>query len=393
MIKKNIVVIGGGFAGTNVVKILSENRRRIENYNVVLIDRKNNFEFIPMLPDILGGWLPPESIQTSFITLAREMNFEYRNDCVNRIDIDNRKIYCDKGTVNYEYLVLASGVDANYFGNKNAKKNCLKFKEVSNIPDLKQRLIEKANKYNHANIVIIGGGYTGLEVATNAKLFIKSRNITANVIIVEKSDSILPMLSDRLKKHADNTLARRGIKVETNDSLKKYDGNTVKLKSSKIIQNAVCIWTVGTKTADFVHDLDMDKLNGRIKVDQNLLIEDQKCKKCFAIGDVASFIDPNTQKPLRMAIMFAIKQGKIAGKNIINLISDKPLKKYKPKDLGYLIPLAFKKAPGNVLGFPVGPKSGYILHYLMCIYRARKSNKYRILKTFLTKRLFKHVTD
>jgi NADH dehydrogenase FAD-containing subunit len=83
--------------------------------------------------------------------------------------------------------------------------------------------------------------------------------------------------------------------------------------------------------------------------------------------------------------MFAIGQGKMAARNIINNLQNKQESAYRPVDLGYLVPLTYKKAPGIVIGAPVGPKLGYFLHYYMCFYRSEPEKKRKAFDSFLTR--------
>ena len=135
-------------------------------------------------------------------------------------------------------------------------------------------------------------------------------------------------------------------------------------------------WTAGVKTSDFISKLNVEKTGqGRIKVDEFLRLKDG----IFVVGDAAGFL--YKKMPLRMAVQFSILQGRIAGANVINTILNKPLIKYNPKDLGYVIPMANNKSCSKILGLNLKGVFPTILHYFMCIYRSYGLyNKFGILK-------------
>jgi NADH dehydrogenase len=179
-------------------------------------------------------------------------------------------------------------------------------------------------------------------------------------------------------------LDRLGIKIITGDSLQKYKGEHAQLESGREIKNAFCIWSAGVKTSNFIQNLEAKKDKGRLLVDQNLNLKGKNEKRVFVAGDSAAFAT-QAGKPLRMAIMFAIGQGKASARNIINNLQNKQGRAYQPVDLGYLIPLTYKKAPGVVIGAPVSPKLGYFLHYFMCFYRSEPEKKREVFDSFLTR--------
>ena len=351
-----------------------------------MIDRKKSFEFIPMLPDILAGWLSPKNIQIDYEQLAQKYEFNFFQGNINKINLNESTIFVNEKILKYQYLVISTGVDANYFGNKKAAQKCYKFKEVRNSLNIKKEILERSTLNQHLNILVIGGGYTGLEVASNIKLLLERKNHPGNVVIIEKSNSVLKAGPEWLSNQVKTIVTDLGIQIKNGETLGRIEKNKAYLTSGQTYENAVCIWTVGTKTSSYIEELNIDKINSRIKVNRDLTILNSNSKRVFAIGDAAVFLPPSTNQPLRMAIMFAIEQGKLAGNNIVNIIRDKPLKNYEPRDLGYLVPLAYYKAPGKVLGMRVGYYLGFLLHYFMCIYRAPWSKKYKIFRELLTNR-------
>jgi NADH dehydrogenase len=380
---KNIVIIGAGFSGIAAAKYLAKNKKKLKGYAIHLIDKKKNYEFIPMLPDLIAGWLEPEAISLNLEKFSQKRGINFVCDSVQKIDREKKIVTTKNQEISYQYLIIATGSKTNFFGNTELSLNCRKLDSVKDALKIKNDLLDKAQQ-KKINIVVVGGGYTGLEIATNVHFLLTKNKLPFSITVVEKAPEILKMVSDRIKQIAKSELNCLGIKIITGDSLQKYKGEYAQLESGREIKNAFCIWSAGVKTSDFIQNLDAKKDKGRLLVDQNLNLKGKNEKRVFVAGDSAAFAT-QAGKSLRMAIMFAIGQGKMAARNIINNLQNKQKSAYRPIDLGYLIPLTYKKAPGVVLGAFVGPKLGYFLHYYMCFYRLEPGKKSKVWNAFLKK--------
>jgi NADH dehydrogenase len=339
MAKKNIVIIGAGFAGLSALGVIAKKALR-DDFRIILIDKKTNFEFLPMLPDIVGGWLNFNNLCLDLRKISRRYHCEFINDEVVKVDIAQKKINLTNNSLDYEYLVISSGSQTNFFNNQNALNNCLKLDDINDALQIKKRILERAQTKEAINIVVVGGGYTGIEIATNIRyLLIKNRIKKCSIYILEKSAVILKMLPEWIRNEVERELKRLDIKVSCNQSLKSYDKETILLESGREIRQAVCIWSAGVKISSFIERSDLAKEHSRVKVNEMLQIPGAEDNNIFLAGDVSFFLDKKSNHTLRMAVMFAIGQGKICGKNLVNSICKKPLVKYQPVDLSYLIPL------------------------------------------------------
>lgn len=384
--KKNIVIAGGGFGGLTAMLLLSKNRAILKEYRLILIDPKDHFEFIPMIPDILWGWLSPNSIQSNFTRIAQRQGFRFLKGRVAQLKLPENQIWMNGRKLDYSYLVLATGVEANFFGNQNTRENCIQFKTVRDAQQAKHEILARSRSDIPLNVLVIGGGYTGLEAATNARMLMQQHKIPGEITIIEKTSDILMQAPLWLREQVKKSLYQLKINIKTEDSLEKWFKGTAYLSSGTKFSNAVCLWSVGTQPAAYIQELEVEKIRGRIKVTHNLTIANPHYKNVFVIGDAAAYTGPQLEQPSRMAVMFALGQGQQAGKNIIKTIKGKPLQPYQGTDLGYLLPLANGRAPGMILGRKVGPRLGYLLHYSMCILRAPWDQKLKILQALVTLR-------
>lgn len=380
MPKNNIVLIGGGFAGVNALKHLSKYKDSfLKDFRLILIDRKYNFEFLPMLPDIIGHRVRSSNLLVDLSEFARMHGFEFIKGEVTGINLERRELNLTSTKLNYEYLIICSGSETNFFNNENARINCLKLDSVADGLSIRGKILERVKQREKLNIIIIGGGYTGVEIATNIDYLLRNR-VGYKIYLLEVAQDILMMVPEWIRKDVRGELKNSKIEIICNDSIKISERENVLLGSGKKMDNAFCIWAAGAKTSSFVENMRAEKENTRIKVKEDLRFSNGNYDNVFIAGDAAYFMDNKKNSPLRMAVMFSVNQGKIAAQNVINSVLNRPLVEYTPVDLGYLIPMAHGKAAGKVLGFRVRGLLGYIMHYYMCIYRSERQNKKPLFK-------------
>ncbi|MCX5678857.1 MAG: FAD-dependent oxidoreductase [Candidatus Omnitrophica bacterium] len=388
MQKKNIVIAGSGFAGTSAFRRLNRYRGTLVKYGyeIILIDEKDDFEFIPMLPDLIGGWLDPARLRSSNSELASQYGCSFIKGRIDALDPERKMVSIGVQNINYEYLIISTGSCTNFFNNQLVQASCRKVDTIADALNIKEELSAIASKKGEVDVVVIGGGYTGIESATNIRwLFRREGTVRCHVTMVEKAPDILMAVPEWMRKEAHKELEGLGVIMICGDSLKSYDGRTVNLESGRSIKADICLWTAGVKLSPYLDGLKAEKERTRIKVTPTLKIKEPKYDNIFVAGDTANFQDNDTALAIRMAVMFSMGQGKVAAENIVRSISNKRLIEYRAVDLGYLIPMAHGKATGIVLGRRVHGLLGYLLHYCMCIYRSEWKNMFGIVKDLTAK--------
>lgn len=371
---KRIIVIGGGFSGIACLNRLLTYRGKID---LTLINDKGDFNFLPMLPDCISGKVNPEYLAFDLANLSRRVNFV--RDRVTGIDLKEKMILASRQTLNYDLLLVGSGSETNFYGNDEIRKAAFKLDNVDDVKDLAGVMSrERIGSY-----VIAGAGYTGIEVATNLRIALNRKKIKGRIVIVERATSILGPLPQWMKDYVLANLKSMDIEVFTESSVAGVSGRRIALSGGKVFDDAILIWAAGVETSGFIRNLNIEKNpQGRIKVDEYLRFHDS----CFAAGDAAFFSYQGNY--LRMAVQFSIMQGDCAGINIIKTLQGKELVKYRPVDLGYIIPMANNKSCGILLGFSVKGILPVFLHYLMCVYRLMGlRNKLGVLLSLASYRL------
>lgn len=374
---KKIVIIGAGFAGLSALSRISAYNKKA-GLEVTLINDKPVFSFLPMLPDCLGRGISPEHLSLDPASLTRKTSFTFIKDRVAAIDLEKKEISTSALTLNYDFLVIASGTETNFYGNDRLHEYAFKLDDTADAACIRRALGEKA----HSAYLIAGGGYTGIEVATNLRVYLNKKKADKRVVIIERAASILAPLPEWMKGYVAANLKKLGIEVLVNTTIEKVEAGSIRLSDGKTFSGAMLIWAAGVRTADYIQNLKVEKNNqGRIRTDEYLRVN----ASCFAAGDTCYF--PYKNNFLRMAVQFAIMEGRCAGANIIRSLENRSLVKYRPLDLGLIIPMANNRSCGIVLGLNMRGYLATLCHYIMCIYRSYGfKNKINIIKDLIARR-------
>jgi NADH dehydrogenase len=355
---KKIIIIGAGFAGLSCARRLSVSGSDLE---ITLLDKKGQFDFLPLIPDCIGRRINPKFLTNDLANFCRSFKISFVQEEVVSVDLAAGQVRTGLAKYAYDYLVIASGSQPNFFANSQAQTYGYPLNNIADVGKI-TRCLQEAN---FENLIICGAGYTGVEAATNLWLYFKKKGMFKRIIMVERAPEILGPLPDWMKNYVTKNLNTMGIEVLTNSVIEKIGKNEVSVSGGRVFARAVLIWVPGVKTAEFIQKLDIPKNpQGRIIVDEYL----RGGQNCFCAGDAAFFGKENHF--LRMAIQFAICQGDRTAKNIISSIKNIPLKKYRPLDLGYIIPMANNRSCGQVFGLNVSGAIATFFHFSMCIYRS-----------------------
>lgn len=369
---KKVLIIGCGFAGLAAIRFLRRFKIELE---LEVIDRKDSFDFLPLLPDAIGRNIRTDFLAYSLCQLSKNYGFAFVQEEVKAVDLENKQVSTDSHNIKYDYLLIACGSETNFYGNETMRRFAYK---VSDVRDLRS-ILGVLTKNKSDGYMISGGGYTGIEVATNLRVYLGKNSQNKKVTIIEKAPSILGPLPDWMRDYVYKNLRDLDIEILTNTVIEDIKEDALILSGHRVFNKAMLIWVSGVKTPGFIDKLKIEKTpQGRIKVDDYLRINNS----CFVVGDAANFLYKGLA--LRMAVQFSITQAICASRNILNIIRRRPLKKYKPLDLGYVIPMANNKSCGIILGLKIKGLLATVLHYFMCIYRSYGlRNKGEVIRTML----------
>jgi len=357
MPRRKVVIVGAGFAGLSCLKHLTPKNAC---FDITLIDRKTTSDFLPLLPDIIGRNFPPHMLTHDIAAIAKRCRAEFVNTEAQSIDVNAKRVVTPQGEIVFDDLVIACGAETNFYGNTDIQRQAMTLFSIQDALKIKETLATQT--YRH--VVVAGGGYTGIEIAGSIRRWLKRHHRQTEVMIVEKMDSILGPLPEWIKNYTRRQLEEMKINVLLGRTISKTEGGSVTLSDGSRHDESLLIWVAGVKTPDLLNDIPVEKIRGRLSVDPCLRVTDH----IFAAGDCAAFIEGS--QPLRMAVMFAMGQGKCIARNIIRTEKNRKAEKYVPLDLGYIIPVANNRSSGILLG--KGASGFWVtwLHYLISFYRS-----------------------
>ena len=354
-----IVIIGGGFAGIALAKQL-----RNKNVQVVLLDKHNYHTFQPLLYQVATGGLEAGSIAYPIRKVIQEyQDFYFRLTAVKEIDTVNQKVISEIGDLNYDYLVIATGSKTNYFGNKEIERNAMAMKTIPQSLNIRSLILENfeqavlttdmSEKNNLINFVLVGGGPTGVELAgalAEMKKAILQKDYPdldinkMQINLIQSGDRILNTMSEKSSQAAQDFLEKLGVKIWKNVRVTNYDGRTITTNTDLTFETATVIWTAGVQGAT-ISGLDGKSLIDKVeRIRVNAFNQVIGYDNIFAIGDIASMETPNYPQGHPMVAQPALQQGKLLGKNLINLIQKKSLQAFEYNDLGSMATIGRNKA-------------------------------------------------
>ena len=352
--QKRILILGGGFAGIQVLMQLQEAFQNDIGVDLTLISRDNFFLFTPMLPEVSSGMIETRNIVTPVRAFCNRARF-YEAD-IDAIDLQNKDIVISHALgrqsnpiarrshiLKFDYLVIALGNETNFFGMDNVTKNSFTIKTIGDAIVLRNHVINMLEQADieHEDIdltkglmtfVVVGGGFSGVEtvgelndfIRDSIKLFYHNINeADARVVLISSGQRILPEVTEDLSDFALQKIRKNGVEVLLNTRLQAADTNSIKLSDGSSISCNTLVWAGGNKPDNLIINLSCEHDKGG-RLLTNKYLEVQGHEYVFSLGDCACIVDPNTGKPYPPTAQHALKQGRIAAHNIVYSVREEP---------------------------------------------------------------------
>ena len=345
---KNIVILGGGFGGVYAAHHLL---KKLNNkVNVTVINKRNYFTFTPLLHEVASGLQNRQNVIESIRSLLHHKNFRFVEGEIKRVDYKKKIVEANNCKVKYDYLIIAIGSKTNYYNIQGAEKNALVLKTINDASYLRCRTIqhmEMASKYKdtrYLRYVICGAGPTGIETAAELQEFIHE-NLLKNyptlgadefeIIVVQKGDKIVPLLSDKLRKKVMKRLKKKGIKVKLNSRVTKVTENGVEINKKEFLKSKFVLWTAGVTPNVIPKEYPkLSNATNHFEVDEYL---ETKQKGVYAIGDCALFFNAGENMPIPKLAQVATEQAEAVAYNIYADLHNKKRRSFKFKMKGFLM--------------------------------------------------------
>ncbi|TBV25863.1 NAD(P)/FAD-dependent oxidoreductase [Meridianimaribacter sp. CL38] len=361
-----IVIIGGGFAGISLARRLSKKEAQ-----VVLLDKHNYHTFQPLLYQVSTGGLEPDSIAYPLRKILKNFpNVFFRMANVKEIDAENKVVKSDIGDLKFDYLVIATGSETNYFGNQSIEKHSMAMKSIPQSLNLRSLILENFEdalltsdldeRNALMNFVIVGAGPTGVELAgalAEIKKGILPKDYPdldtrlAQINLVQSGDRVLKEMSEKASKKAEDFLEELGVNIWKDLRVTGYDGKTVTTNTDVTFETATVVWAAGVKGAT-IKGLDaQDYIARGNRIVVNQFSQVKGFDTIFAVGDIACMQTEDFPQGYPMMAQPAIQQGKQLGDNLVRLIDCKPMKPFKYNDKGSMATVGRNKAVVDLESF------------------------------------------
>lgn len=354
--RHHVVIVGGGFGGLYAAKALGKTDAK-----VTLIDKRNFHLFQPLLYQVATGTVSPADISSPLrLVLSNQANTQVLLDEVTDVDPETQTIALKDGDLNYDTLIVATGVSHHYFGNDQWQPHAPGLKTVEDALDIRRRIFvafeaaeketDPVKRQEWLTFVIVGGGPTGVELAgaiaeiANSALKNDFRAIDttqAKIILVEGLDRVLPPYPEDLSANAKDALEKLGVTVETKTMVTNVEPTQVQMRQGDdtiTVNTRTVLWAAGVKASAMGAVLrdragaELDRA-GRVMVEADLSVPNHP--NIFVIGDLAHYAHQG-ERPLPGIAPVAMQQGQYMAKSIQCRLAGQAIPSFRYLDLGKL---------------------------------------------------------
>jgi NADH dehydrogenase len=369
---KHLVIVGGGFAGITLAEQLEH--RLPAGWKLTLVSQENFITYNPLLPEVVGASIMPghvvaplrQMIHCSSVCMAQ----------VSEIDLETRTLHYlgeGSGTMQFDQLVLAVGVQANLHLVKGMASYALPLKTLGDALFLRNRVISRLEQAELqpdvearrwlTSFVVIGGGFSGVETAgelidflhASLRYYPRIDREDVSVTLLHSQERLLPELSARLGEFAGRKMMMRGIQVRLNARAVRIDDRGVTLAEGDSLAAGTVISTIGTMPNPLLADLPVAKDRGRIVTAADMSVPGHE--GIWALGDCAAVPNARDQKISPPTAQFADRQARLLARNIVARIEQRPTRAFDYRPMGQLSSIGHNNAVAELFGIKI---SGFL---------------------------------
>jgi NADH dehydrogenase len=375
------VILGGGFGGMYAAMEFEQALAQGADLDVTLVNRDNFFLFTPMLHEVAASDLDITNIVSPIRKLLRRVAF-FHGD-IESIDLPNKRVGLSHGheqhchSLPYDHLVLALGSTTNFLNIPGLADRALTMKSLDDAICLRNRLIANLEEADFEcaaplrapllNFVVAGGGFAGVETIAAMNDFLREavrffphlRDDMLRIILVNSGKVILPELGEKLGAYAQRKLIENKVEIHSNCKVTAVTDRDVILSDGTTVTTNTLVWTAGTSPHSLLDTLPFTKVRGRVLV--NDYLEVPEWPGVWAFGDCAVVPDRNTGDSHPPTAQHALREGKVAARNILATIRGGQKKPFLYSTLGLLAPIGKRTGVANILGVNF---SGFIAWWL-----------------------------
>src|SRR5262245_14386059 len=412
-----LVILGGGFGGLDVARVVSRSRAARGYWETLLVDKENFFQFNPLLPAVAVGAVETRHIVYPLREMARHRSIRFHKNKVIRIDLEHRCVVLhNRLSQPWDTLVIAVGSVAAGFGVPGAERHARPFKTLVDATTLRARVVElfemaeqarsDAHRRRLLSFVMVGGGVTGVEVAAeltemaHETLLPRYPSLSpshVSVTLVEGGDRLVPAARPGHSRYVERFLTQRGVRLLTKALVREVEPHAVVLADGRRLEAFTIVWTAGVTPPPIVRDLPLrHHHDGRVVVDEHLRAlrpDGTPLEDVFVIGDSAASLrrDGKMQPQLSQT---AIAMGTHVGRTLVRRAQGLPPERFSFKDAGYIISLGKHSSVLDLFGLPMSGKLAWLAWagaYLIKLVGLRKQIEVGL--DHLTHLIFEHDTS
>lgn len=356
--QERVIIVGCGFAGLELAKQFKKS-----NFQVILIDKNNYFQFQPLFYQVATAGLEPRDISFPIRKIFQnQKNIFIRITEVIKINPESKTVLTSLGEIDYDHLVLAQGATTSYFGLSNIEKYSQPMKTVieslevlnSILHNLEDALVnENSDKIEElTNIVIVGGGPTGVELSgafAEMKRYVLPKDYPEldcsriRIILIEASSKLLGNLSEISSIKAERFLKKLGVEVMKETQVVDYNGSTIYLKGKEPIKAKTLIWAAGIKGSEIEgFSQEANTKSKRLIVDNFHGVKGYE--NIYAIGDIACMTSETWPIGHPQVAQVAIQSARNLARNIKYIKRGKSPKPFHYFDWGTMATIGRNKA-------------------------------------------------
>ena len=360
--RPRVVIIGGGFGGLALAKKLKN-----APVDVLVLDRHNYHTFQPLLYQVAIGSIAADSISFPIRRIFTKFeNFSFNMAEVEKINAEDNTLTTNIGTIHYDYLVVATGSDTNFFGNKQIEHFAMPMKNVPEALNLRSLIIQNLEtalvtrdmdeKFALMTFVVVGGGPTGVELSgalAEMRHLILGKDYHGvskydmKVYLVEGKPELLAAMSPKASATAKESLKKAGVRIYNSVHVQSYDGFELKIDDGKVIKTRNVFWAAGVM-GEMPEGIPTDSIARANRIYTDEISRVKGSQNIFAIGDVACMPTAEYPNGHPGVAPTAIQQGQHLGKNLVKLIKGEATTPFKYHDKGSLATIGRNQAVADL---------------------------------------------
>ena len=360
-----VLVVGGGFAGYKAAETLCKLTRDRDDVGVMVISRENYFTFWPMLASVISSDVQTQNVAQPLRRALIRLGASFRRAELDGADPEKRMVTAGGMEFPYEHLVLALGAEPAYFGIPGVEEHCISIRGIDAGERICNRVIERYEETtlegevseSRLTFVVIGGGATGVEVASELHSLVHDLLVPdypnidphrVHIILVDANKEILKELDPALRRVARKKLAELHVEVLNNVRAREVTAEKVILNDGREIATENVIWTAGARASVKLDDLPFphDERKG-LEVDRFMRVVGHE--NVWGIGDSAATVDASG-KSVPPNAQAAVQEGEAVAKNVLAVIDGEEPEPFRYRPLGQLVEMGSEFAVNEVMG-------------------------------------------